>query len=129
MKNVSAAIIRKSYSILLTRRAPGEKLAGFWEFPGGKQEEGESILECMERELREELNIECEAIDVFTENVYEYTGGSINLIAINTKIVSGEIKLSVHDRYEWVQLPELLDYKLAPADIAIAERIVNHGTC
>jgi 8-oxo-dGTP diphosphatase len=46
MKNVSAAIIRKSNTVLITRRSLGEKLAGFWEFPGGKQEENETIQQC-----------------------------------------------------------------------------------
>jgi 8-oxo-dGTP diphosphatase len=56
-RTVAAAIIQKEDCILLARRSPGEKLAGFWEFPGGKVENGESPEECLARELREELGI------------------------------------------------------------------------
>lgn len=125
MKNVSAAIIRKEKYLLITRRAPGEKLAGFWEFPGGKQEQCETIQECLVRELKEELNVNVKCTDVLIESVYEYEGGTINLIAINTEIIDGEITLSVHDKYEWVVPEDLINFNLAPADIPIAKWIIN----
>lgn len=53
MKSVTAAVIKLNDTVLLTRRGPGEKLAGFWGFPGGKQDDGESLQECLERELFE----------------------------------------------------------------------------
>jgi 8-oxo-dGTP diphosphatase len=60
MKLVTAAIIRDGENILVVRRGPREKLAGFWEFPGGKVEHPETLQECLERELFEELdNNEC----------------------------------------------------------------------
>ena len=49
MKLVTAAIIRDDENILVVRRGPGEKLAGFWEFPGGKVEHLETLQECLER--------------------------------------------------------------------------------
>jgi 8-oxo-dGTP diphosphatase len=125
MKNVSAAIIKKNDSVLIARRAQGEKLAGFWEFPGGKQEEHETIQQCLERELKEELGIIACCTEILTESIYEYDGGAIKLIAIETNIVCGEIALSVHDTYEWVTYNKLLDYQLAPADIPIARWIIN----
>jgi mutator protein MutT len=57
-KVVTAAIIRRNGSVLLARRSSGEKLAGFWEFPGGKVEDGETPEECLARELDEELGIQ-----------------------------------------------------------------------
>ena len=125
MKNVSAAIIFKENKILLTRRAPGEKHEGYWEFPGGKQEENETIFECLEREILEELNVRCKAKAVFTESLYHYAGGAINLIAVTADIISGDICLSVHDKYEWVLPENLMTYKLPPADVPIAERIIK----
>jgi 8-oxo-dGTP diphosphatase len=125
MKNVSAAIIRKSNTVLITRRAPGKKLAGFWEFPGGKQEDNETIQQCLERELKEELDLTTNCTRILTESIYEYDRGAINLIAIDTEIIEGQISLSVHDKYEWVALENLLDYQLAPADIPVAKWIIN----
>lgn len=125
MKNVAAAIIRENNNILITRRATGENLAGYWEFPGGKQEKNETIQQCLERELKEELNIIARCTTVLTKSHYKYAGGAINLIAIDTEIIKGNIFLSVHDRYEWVQIIDLLKYKLAPADIPIAKWLIN----
>ncbi len=125
MQNVSAAIIIKKNTVLLTRRALGENLAGYWEFPGGKQKRNETIQECLIRELREELDIEVECVNILTESIYQYPGGKINLVAILTQIMAGEIRLSVHDRYSWVPIKDILDYKLAPADIPIARWIIN----
>lgn len=56
-KKVAAAIVHLDGKILITRRAPGEKLAGMWEFPGGKIEHEETPQECIIRELREELGV------------------------------------------------------------------------
>ena len=123
MKNVSAAIIIKGKSILLGRRSPSVNLAGFWEFPGGKQDPGETIQECLERELFEELSVPSIAGEIFHESIFRYDGGTINLIGIMTELLDTNFTLSVHDKVEWVQISELLSYKLAPADIPIAEKV------
>ncbi len=60
MTTVTCAIIEKEGKILLARRAVGQKLAGKWEFPGGKVEDGESPEECLKRELEEEFGIQVE---------------------------------------------------------------------
>lgn len=59
MKNVAAALVINDSHILIARRATGENLAGYWEFPGGKQEAGETIQQCAQRELEEELSLPC----------------------------------------------------------------------
>ena len=76
-KKVAAAIIRSGEEILLTRRKPGEKLAGYWEFPGGKIEENETIQQCLEREIHEELNIYINAGKVITSSIHTYKHGKI----------------------------------------------------
>lgn len=123
MKLVTAAIIYQDGKVLLTRRGPGEKLAGFWEFPGGKIENGETYQECLTREIKEELNLQIEVGEVLTTSTYKYEHGEIHLIALEAWILSGSIELTVHDKYEWVAPTDLVFYKLAPADIPIAERL------
>ncbi len=125
MKQVAAAIAVRDNRVLVTRRAPGQKLEGYWEFPGGKLEECESPQECIVRELLEELSIEAEAGEIIAESIYEYSGGAINLIGVSVLLLSQDIRLSVHDSYEWVLPSELLDMNLAPADVAIAEELVR----
>ena len=123
MKQVTAAIIVSDNKVLLARRDEGERLSGFWEFPGGKIEGNESPQSCLERELQEELGLETKAYEVLAESQYHYEHGSFYLLALRTEIIGGEIELNVHDAVEWVSINELMQYKLAPADIPIAEKL------
>lgn len=125
MKHVAAALAIKEGRILLTRRAPGQQLEGFWEFPGGKQECGETIQQCIEREIREELSLSCTAKQIFTESLYRYAGGAIKLIGVSVELGNEQPKLSVHDRVAWVPIADILSYELAPADIPIAKDVIN----
>ena len=123
MKTVTAAIIHQNNRILLTRRKEGQKLSGYWEFPGGKIEHGETPQQCLERELYEELGVKSKAGSIIAESVYEYGHGAIKLIGIETSLECLDITLTVHDRAEWVKLDDLTKYQLAPADIPIAHKI------
>lgn len=123
MKTVTAAIIYDTGRVLLTRRGPKEKLAGLWEFPGGKVEPEETLEQCLTRELREELGLEVSVGDVVAESVYTYAHGAIRLVAMEAKILRGQLTLTVHDQAEWV-LPNMLEqFSLAPADVPIASAV------
>ena len=60
---VVAAVVERADQILVTQRLAGTHLAGYWEFPGGKTEDGEDHRRCLEREMREELDVEVEVGD------------------------------------------------------------------
>jgi 8-oxo-dGTP diphosphatase len=119
----SAGLFIEEGKILIARRAEGRHLAGFWEFPGGKQEAGESILRCLEREIHEEFGVACRARRVVCETVYEYDQGAIRLVGVAADLVERDIALSVHDDYRWVDIADLERYRLAPADIALAREM------
>ena len=125
MKQVAAAVAYRGNDVLVTRRAPGQKLEGYWEFPGGKVEEGECVARCIERELQEELGVRSVAGEVIAEAVHEYSGGAINLIAIEVKLLDSDLCLSVHDAAEFVSPADLLSMQLAPADIPLAEEVMR----
>lgn len=125
IKDVAAGIIQKEGLILIARRGPKEKLAGFWEFPGGKREQNETIEQCLIRELKEELDIEVVTNGILGESDYHYSGGAIKLIGVYAQIVSGDIKMTVHDSFEWVSPKDLLSYQLAPADIPLAKMLIQ----
>lgn len=125
MRSVAAALAIREGRVLLTRRAMGQTLEGLWEFPGGKLEPGETVEQCIEREIREELALCCKATEIFTESIYRYEGGAIRLIGVMVDLDRGEHKLTVHDQIEWVPLAEILRYELAPADIPIAEELIH----
>ncbi len=123
MRLVTAAIIRRDGRILLTRRSPGETLAGSWEFPGGKIAAGETPEEALVRELIEELSLTCSIGGKVAESDYHYEHGAFRILAYEAQVESGTLTLSVHDRAEWVEPAKLLDYALSPADIPIAEAL------
>ncbi|TGE35539.1 (deoxy)nucleoside triphosphate pyrophosphohydrolase [Desulfosporosinus fructosivorans] len=123
MKEVTAAIILKDNKVLIAQRAPGEKLAGKWEFPGGKIELGETPQECLKREIQEELEVDIDVLDFFGESIYAYHSGSINLMAFWCQWIAGDLKLSVHSRIEWVTRQQLDLYDFSPADIPLVEKL------
>ncbi|HKL11544.1 MAG TPA: (deoxy)nucleoside triphosphate pyrophosphohydrolase [Clostridia bacterium] len=117
MIDVAAAVmVDDKNRIFIARKKKGLPLEGLWEFPGGKIEKGESAAEAVERELLEEMNIEIEAGGLVGESVYAYEEFTVRLIAHYAKITGGEIRLTDHDRYEWVTLDEMSSFSLAPAD-------------
>ncbi len=130
VKEVTAAVIAREGRILLLRRAPGQKHAGFWEFPGGKTEPGETPQACLERELCEELGIAGQVRAHIMDSPYSYPGGAINLRAYHFHWQGGELQLRVHDAVAWCLPGELTSYALTPADIPIARALaVGEGMC
>lgn len=124
MQDVTAAIIvNDAGEVLLARRAPKEKHAGSWEFPGGKVESGETPEDCLARELQEECGVHIAVKDFVAESIYLTPSGGIRLLAYECEIMAGELSLTVHDAYRWVVPSELLRYNLLPADIPIAKRL------
>lgn len=122
MRQVTAAVIVEDGRIFLARRPPGDPLAGMWELPGGKIEPGETPQECLERELREELEMTSTAGAIIARTAYHYDHGSFEMLAIETARLSG-FELRAHDRYAWVALDDLVGYELAPADVLLIEQL------
>jgi 8-oxo-dGTP diphosphatase len=125
MKTVTAAIIRHADTVFLARRKTGQKLEGYWEFPGGKLEAGETLQACLEREIFEEFNWKIKAGEMVATSDYVYDHGSIRLIALAAASIAGQPEPTVHDIIAWVPIARLLDYQLAPADIPIAETLMH----
>jgi 8-oxo-dGTP diphosphatase len=125
MKVVTAAIITRNSKLLVARRAANQKLPGFWEFPGGKVEIGETLQACLERELLEELGVSAIASEVLMGSRYDYEHGAILLVAIQAELLSLDFRLTVHDEIRWVPPEDMLQLKLAPADIPIARFLMG----
>lgn len=123
MKDVTAALIIKDHKILIAQRAPGENLAGKWEFPGGKIEAGETPQECLKREIREEFDVEVDVLDYFGESIYNYSSGTIRLLAFWCRWIAGDFILKVHSQIAWLDPEELDQYDFAPADIPLVKQL------
>lgn len=125
MINVTCAIIFFDNKILVTQRSEKMKLPLKWEFPGGKLEDGESEIDCIKREIKEEVNIEIEILEKISNSIYDYGTFKINLIPFISKYVSGEIILSEHKDYKLLDKSELLNLDWAEADLPIVEEFLK----
>lgn len=115
--DVAAGIIRRDDGrILIAQRPPEGLLGGLWEFPGGKREEGETMPECLQRELREELAIEVTVGTLFIKVKHAFTHFKITLHAYECVYAGGTPqKLGVHD-FVWVTEDEFARYSFGKAD-------------
>lgn len=109
--------------ILIARRKPEITLGGYWEFPGGKIEAGETPAEAAARELREEMDMHIETGDILLETVHDYGAKVVRLIAVRAVMLGGHVRLHDHDDIRWVRVSEMDDYLFAPADEAIVEKL------
>ena len=118
---VAAAVVKHEGRILLTRRMAGAHLAGFWEFPGGKVEEGEDPEHAVVRECREECAIEIAVEDILEVTFHRYPTKDVLLLFYRCRLIAGEVQhLGVAD-HAWVLPTELRAHPLPPPD----ERLVR----
>lgn len=90
-------------SVLVAQRRATDSGAGFWEFPGGKVEKGESLQEALKREIQEELEMEIQALDPIAEQVLQTpTGKWIRLTLLAAKSKAESFQLHDHDAALWV---------------------------
>ena len=123
---VTAAIFKCEGRVLLMRRASAQPLAGEWEYPGGRFEDGEDGPTCLHRELYEELGIDAQIGDLIT--IAKHTTDSGKVIELHAyEIVSytGEIQLRVHDYMHWVLISELLSHPQLPADLIVSRLLFD----
>jgi 8-oxo-dGTP diphosphatase len=105
---VAVGILRKNDKILICQRKKGGRYELRWEFPGGKQENGETTEQCLHRELHEELSINIQSIEkIHTEAAYYEDGGMFNVAYCFISGYSGEPKNNVFEQIRWVTLDEL----------------------
>jgi 8-oxo-dGTP diphosphatase len=120
---VAAAVVIENGRVLLTRRAEGQHLAGMWEFPGGKLEDGESPEEALARECREECGIDLEVAEILDVTHHRYPEKDVLLLFYRCELRAGEVRhLQVAD-HAWVAPDDLDDYPLPPADERVVARI------
>ena len=114
--HVAAGIVWRGKAFLAAKRPEGGPRGGFWEFPGGKQEPGESIEEALSRELREELGIVCLAIVPWERVYHPYKDIFVYLHFMHVLDFTGEPLPLIGQELRWVTPAEALGLDFLPAD-------------
>ena len=117
---VSAAVLqRPDGSFLLAQRPPDKIWAGYWEFPGGKIEPGETAYHALVRELREELGIEVETAYPWLTRVFTYPHATVRLNFFRVTAWSGELHPHEGQQFSWQQATEVAVTPILPANAPI----------
>ncbi len=120
---VTAGIIQENGRVLIAQRRPGRHMAGKWEFPGGKIEQGETPEQSLARELEEELAVHARIGELLCRTTYEGEGISLELLVYRVLDFEGRPVLREHQEMRWVQPGELSAYDLADSDRRVVEAL------
>jgi mutator protein MutT len=126
--HVTAGLVWKDGKLLITRRPQGSHLAGYWEFPGGKQEPGETLEACLEREIMEELGMEVKAVNHLLQIRHNYDTKSITLHLFQCDWLSGVPTPLGCDELTWVTPEDLAGFQLPPPDLQLLPIIQKLAT-
>ena len=122
---VALAYIFDAQNRVLIAKGPQSKhMGGFWEFPGGKLEPGESPLQAIAREIFEELAIEVAGTIVLASFALG-DGAELVFFPVVCQWLRGDIVLLEHDEYSFVALEDLAHFELASADVIAAQRLIH----
>ena len=124
---VAAGLIRRGDRLLLAQRPPGGMLAGMWEFPGGKQEPGESLPACLRREVREELAVDIEVERPLAVVDHDYSHRSIRLHAFAARCLGGRVRALGCADWAWVTPGGLDAFAMPRADRKVIARLGWEG--
>ncbi len=122
---VVTGLIRKNGKILLGLRPQGESLAGSWEFPGGKIDQGESPEFALKRELMEELGIDAEVGKLRMVHTHSYGERGVLLVFFDIHFWKGEPKKLYHEDLKWAEAEELETLQIPEANRNILKQLIQ----
>lgn len=106
-------LIRPNGDFLMTTRPVGKAYAGYWEFPGGKLEAKESVVEALRRELIEEIGVTIENAQVWRTSVIDYPHALVRLNFCKISRWSGILHMHESQQFSWQSLPVQVEPVLA----------------
>lgn len=124
MKNihVSAAIIMKDNKIFVTQRGYGE-FKDWWEFPGGKIEEGETPKECLKREIKEELEADINIDKYLCTVEYDYPNFHLKMECFICSLIDGHLELVEAEDAKFITKDQLDNIDFLPADLLVVKEL------
>ena len=121
----AVALIDPDGRVLLAQRPEGKSMAGMWEFPGGKQEEGETITTCIARELQEELGIAVTVGDELITVDHAYSHKKLRFVVHLCTWESGEPQPLASQQVRWVRPDDLKNYAFPAANTKIIAALLG----
>lgn len=120
---VAAGLVFRDGFLLITQRKADVHLGGLWEFPGGKREANETFEACLQRELREELAIEIDVLELIETIDHVYPEKSVRLKFFRCAWVKNEPQAIGCDRIEWVTGGQLAGFSFPEADALLLKKL------
>jgi mutator protein MutT len=124
MTCVAIGLIVREGKILVCRRRKEGVLGGFWEFPGGKIEEGERAQDCVEREIAEEVGMSVRVIHAFGVIDWNYPNGDVRLKPFLCECLGGVAQALASDEIRWVEPGELRSLCFPPANAQLVDEVI-----
>jgi len=122
---VTAGLIQNNGKILITQRQLNDTFGGFWEFPGGKQQAGETLEQCLTREIAEELNLQIRADKKVMSVTHRYDAMVITLHVFWCTVLHGSPETSGVQDWRWVDLAAIEQYDFTEADKRVIEKLTK----
>lgn len=126
-RQVTAAVILRPDRVLVAQRRPDDLLGGLWEFPGGTREAGESLEDCLRREIAEELGVEIVVGRQIAALPHAYTHFRLTLYAFLCRLTAGEPQPLQCADWRWVTLAEAVELPMAVLDRRIVGILGEEG--
>lgn len=127
-KIIVAGLIVADDRVLLTRRRPEQAMGGFWEFPGGKLELGESPTAALARELDEELGVTAEIGLLWDALHHAYPAFDLLMLVYRCRLTVGAVPRPIEvAELAWCRPSELRSYDILPADAPLVARLIEEG--
>jgi 8-oxo-dGTP diphosphatase len=119
-------LVRPDGSFLLTSRPPGKVYAGYWEFPGGKLEPGESVEQALSRELHEEIGVAIGTVRRWRVQEFDYPHARVRLHFCKVFDWTGEIQMREGQQMAWQRLPATVE-PLLPGTVPVLRWMAEEG--
>jgi 8-oxo-dGTP diphosphatase len=121
VKVVAGIIEDEAGRVLIAQRPPGKRLAGMWEFPGGKIEAGEAPDAALKRELKEELELDIRPLEDLGKYAHVYDWGAIELHVFRVHALAAPVPTEHIQVFRWLKAKDIALKDFAPADHAPLE--------
>lgn len=123
MVKVVAALISADGRFLICRRPLDKARGGYWEFPGGKLEAGETPQQALARECREELGADVVVGDRVTSVTHTYPDMTVQIDLYEASVAGRAPRMLEHIDMRWVTIPEMSSFEFCPADVDILDTL------